>query len=153
MIWKDIIPPPIADLYEIQDYKHGAVILAYEFPDQFRYICQALEAFRFTEEEVKQPGGNESPIPKKFSQLLKPFGWAENILTATMVVDGKKIRQSTHKVDYIKGRVACDLEWNRKDQTYDRDLYAFRTFFDYYRISIGVIITRSNELDPWFKSL
>lgn len=31
-----------------------------------------------------------------------------------------------HKVDYVKNRVAFDLEWNSKDQTFDRDLYAFR---------------------------
>ena len=75
------------------------------------------------------------------------------IFFATMVVDGKEIRQDTYKMDYIKGRVACDLEWNSKDQTYDRDLYAFRIFFDYDRINVGVIVTRSNELNLWFKSL
>lgn len=28
-----------------------------------------------------------------------------------------------HKVDYVKNRVAFDVEWNSKDQTFDRDLY------------------------------
>ncbi len=70
-----------------------------------------------------------------------------------MVVDGNEISHDTHKVDYIKGRVAFDLEWNSKDQTFDRDLYAFRTFFDYDRVSVGILVTRSNELDPWIVSL
>ena len=30
-----------------------------------------------------------------------------------------------HRIDFLNGRVALDLEWNSKDQTYDRDLYAF----------------------------
>lgn len=59
----------------------------------------------------------------------------------------------THKVDYVKGRVAFDLEWNSKDQTFDRDLFAFRTFFECDSISIGVLVTRSLELEPFFDSL
>jgi hypothetical protein len=100
-----------------------------------------------------KPGGNESQIPKKFSQILRPMGWREGRLTAKLIVDDQEVRHDTHKVDYIKGRVACDLEWNSKDQTFDRDLYAFSTFFNYDKISVGILITRSNELDPYFSSL
>jgi hypothetical protein len=56
-------------------------------------------------------------------------------------------------VDYLKGRVAFDLEWNSKDQTFNRDLYAFRAFFEYNEISVGVLVTRSNDLDPLLKEL
>ena len=56
-------------------------------------------------------------------------------------------------MDYLKGRVAFDLEWNSKDQTFDRDLFAFRAFFEYNAISVGVLVTRSNELDPIFRKL
>src|SRR3546814_8113787 len=35
-----------------------------------------------------------------------------------------------HKIDYVKGKVAFDLEWNSKDQTFDRDLYAMNAFLD-----------------------
>ncbi|QLA19019.1 BglII/BstYI family type II restriction endonuclease [Desulfolutivibrio sulfoxidireducens] len=84
------------------------------------------------------------------------MSWKEHVpesLTAKLVVDDREIRQDTHKVDYVKGRVAFDLEWNSKDQTFDRDLFAFRTFFDYDKISVGILVTRSNQLDPWFASL
>jgi len=63
------------------------------------------------------------------------------------------ISHGSHKVDYIKGRVAFDLEWNSKDQTFDRDLYAFRAFFEYDAISLGILVTRSNDLDPLFNTL
>ncbi len=59
----------------------------------------------------------------------------------------EEVRHDTHKVDYIKGRVALDMEWNSKDQTFDRDLYAFRAFFEYQRISLGVLITGSEDLN------
>ena len=47
---------------------------------------------------------------------------------------------SGHKIDYVKGNVAIDMEWNSKDQTFDRDLYAFRTFYECGVITCGVII-------------
>lgn len=153
MIWQKYVPSVLAELYEIHDCKHAAAILANEFPDEAREIFDALEGFRFSVEEVKQRGGNESLIPKKFSKVLRPLGWREDTLTAKMIIDGQEVIHDTHKVDYLKGRVAVDLEWNSKDQTFDRDLYAFRTFFDYDKIILGVLITRSNDLDPWFLSL
>lgn len=153
MGWKENIPEDIQELYEIHEYKHASVILAREFPVEFADVCGALRTFRFTVDNVKESGGNESEIPKIFSKILRPMGWKEDSLRARIVVDDNEFCSDTHKVDYIKGRVAFDLEWNSKDQTFDRDLYAFRTFFDYNKISLGILVTRSNELDPWFASL
>ena len=56
-----------------------------------------------------------------------------------------------HKIDYVKGRVAFDLEWNSKDQTFDRDLYALRAFHECGLISAGVMVTRSASLNPVFE--
>jgi hypothetical protein len=58
-----------------------------------------------------------------------------------------------HKIDYVKGRVAFDLEWNSKDQTFDRDLYAFRTFHECGVISVAVLLTRSESLNAIFDVL
>jgi hypothetical protein len=58
-----------------------------------------------------------------------------------------------HKVDFVKNRVAFDMEWNSKDQTFDRDLYAFRAFYDCSLISAGVLLTRSASLNEVFTSL
>ncbi|PWC32623.1 BglII/BstYI family type II restriction endonuclease [Azospirillum sp. TSO35-2] len=55
-----------------------------------------------------------------------------------------------HKIDFVKGRVSFDLEWNSKDQTFDRDLYAARTFYECGIINAGVLLTRSAELVPLF---
>ena len=58
-----------------------------------------------------------------------------------------------HNIDFIKNKVAFDLEWNSKDQTFDRDLLAMRTYFDCGLIEVGIIVTRSKELDEVFRSL
>ena len=56
-------------------------------------------------------------------------------------------------IDFLKGRVAFDLEWNSKDQTFDRDLLAMRTYYDCDIVSVGVIITRAQELNDVFKTI
>jgi len=59
-----------------------------------------------------------------------------------------------HRIDFLNGRVALDLEWNSKDQTYDRDLYAFSAFYDAGAIDLGIILTRGSSLDNnFFRSL
>ncbi len=164
MSWEKYIPKDIIELYEIYDFKHAAAILSQEFPEQFTDICYVLRNFRFRTEDILAAGGNESNIPKIFSEILRPLKWREKNLMAELVVYEIEKKKSepilknsflhgSHKVDYIKGRVAFDLEWNSKDQTFDRDLYAFRAFFEYDAISLGVLVTRSNDLNSVFRSL
>ena len=124
-----------------------------DFPAEAAELFDALRRFRFSIEQVTASGGNESQIPKSFSRLLRPRGWTERQLTAKLVVDQETVSQDTHRIDYCRGRIAFDLEWNSKDQTFDRDLYAFRAFWEYDRISVGILVTRSNELDPFFAEL
>jgi hypothetical protein len=49
--------------------------------------------------------------------------------------------------------VALELEWNNKDPFFDRDLNNFRLLFDLRAIDVGVIVTRSTELQAIFKAL
>ena len=148
------IPRHIRNSYEIFDYRHAAAILATEFPELFGEICSVLERFKFTPDMIREPGGSESQIPKLFSQYLRPEGWVEGELTAKVLIDDTEVvKTETHKIDYVKGKVAFDLEWNSKDQTFDRDLYAFRALFEYYKISVGVLVTRSTSLHDYFATL
>lgn len=151
MSYEDYIPADLLKLYEVHDFKHAAAILSNEFPEEFKEICDVLRKFRFNKADVTDSGGSESRIPQAFSALLRPLGWTEKKLSAKMIVDETEHPVDSHLVDYIKGRVAFDLEWNSKDQTFDRDLYAFRMFWDYNKISVGVLVTRSESLNEMFK--
>lgn len=169
------ISADVRALYDVFSYRHAAAILANEFPAALREIEQALLAFRITIRDIGAPGGNESVMPKKFSRTLRPLGWVESRIQGDLVVrlkrfgelisaDGKtkKVKLADdeprlienfidgHKIDYVKGRVAFDLEWNSKDQTFDRDLYALRAFHECGLISAGVMVTRSASLNPVF---
>jgi CRISPR-associated protein Csd2 len=146
LVWQDSLPREVQSLYEIRDYHHAATILAHEFRGEFQDVCSASKEFRITTADIVAKGGNESAIPKKFSAILRPLGWKEEKLQANLMVDNKTISSDTHRIDYVKSGVALDVEWNSKDQTLDRDLYAFRTFFEFGKISVAVLITRSEPV-------
>ncbi len=165
--WKNLIPAEIKDKYEFYNFNSAAEILSQTHSDEFAEIVDALNRFTVELEDITAKGGNESKIPKKLSKLLCPLGWKELEISGDLVVrllEGKarntpvnefvlKEFISGHKIDYVKGNVAVDLEWNSKDQTFDRDLYAFRTFYECGVITCGVIITRSEQLNHVFAAL
>lgn len=140
-------------VYESHDHQHAVAILIIDFPDLLSEICDVLLAFKVTLAFIKKAGGNESEIPKALSLKLRPLGWKEEKLDVEITAGGRTRKSDTHRIDYVKGKVAFDLEWNSKDQTFDRDLYAFRAFFEYEGISVGILLTRSLTLNEIFRKL
>ena len=59
----------------------------------------------------------------------------------------------THSIDCFKNRIALEIEWNNKDPFFDRDLNNFRLLFDLRAVSVGVIVTRCDELQNIFDEL
>ncbi len=74
-----------------------------------------------------------------------------------MAPQSRKIKREKyldgHKIDYVKGKVAFDMEWNSKDQTFDRDLYAMNAFFLSGAIDVGILVTRSLSLNEVFRGV
>lgn len=165
--WKKLIPETIAGKYEFYNFNSAIEILSQTHSDVFSELVKTLGCFQLEISDILEKGGNESNVPKKLNALLRPLGWKEIEISGDLVVrllEGKTRKTayreftlsdfiSGHKIDYVKSDVAVDLEWNSKDQTFDRDLYAFRTFFECGVISCGVIITRSEQLNGVFESL
>ncbi len=169
------IPEDIRKKYEIYNYRNAATILCETRKSEFEDLLKALRAFEITSQMIRTAGGNESQIPKLFSSQLRPLGWFETVVQGDLIVKqtwrertsasrkssdqkkSKEIRREKyldgHKIDYVKGRVAFDLEWNSKDQTFDRDLYAFSAFFQCGVIDASVLVTRSQSLNPVFREL
>lgn len=163
----DYLPAEFLEIYEVHNYRHAIEVLATGCPDEFAELIGALSAFRLTTADILAKGGNESQIPKRLASLFHPLGWYETRIRGDLVVTiethtdtGRETRETRlddfmdgHKVDFVKNRVAFDLEWNSKDQTFDRDLYAFRAFHEAGVISAAVLLTRSADLNEVFKAL
>ena len=98
-------------------------------------------------------GGNKSDIAKHVDSQLLTRGWIEKSFDTSYAVDGTTIDSPTHSIDCYKNRVGLELEWNNKDPFYDRDLNNFRLLHELKVLSVGVILTRSTELQDIFKTL
>ena len=92
-----------------------------------------------------------SLVSQWFNGAFREKGWEEKGFQTKIVVDDKEMQSPTHKLDCVKNRVALEIEWNNKDPFFDRDLNNFRLLFDLRAISVGVIITKSQELWEVFK--
>lgn len=166
------IPDDLIEKYDFFNYNHAVEILANSFPVEWDELVNALRNLHITKEELIMAGGSESPIPPKLNAILDPLGWKEIKITGDLLIKvyprkgargkfasepftEKKLENyiDGHNIDFVKGRVALDMEWNSKDQTFDRDLFAMRTYHECDIISVGIIITRSKSLNPIFKEL
>ncbi len=167
------IPQDILDRFEISNYNHAAEILSQSFPVEFEEILATLRKLDITLDDIRASGGSESNIPPKFAAILDPLNWKEIRISGDLLIkfypragtkkgnfseeqNNEKIIMNYidgHNIDYLKGRVAIDVEWNSKDQTFDRDLFAMRTYYECDIISVGLIITRSEELNDIFKKV
>ena len=98
-------------------------------------------------------GGRKSKISESLDSALGRRGWIEKGFDTKVVVDQQSLDSPTHKVDCFKNRVALEIEWNNKDPFFDRDLNNFRLLFDLRVVSVGVIITRCDDLQDIFDDL
>lgn len=98
-------------------------------------------------------GWRKSKISDFIDKFLYDRGWEEKDFSTKVVVDEMTMDTPTHKIDCYKNRIALEIEWNNKDPFYDRDLNNFRLLFDLRAISVGIIITRCDNLQDIFNDL
>jgi hypothetical protein len=173
------IRPDFRERFEVRSYRNAARILESASPADFSELLSSLSSFKIATEDMVKGGGNKSQIAKNMESLLNPLGWYEtrirgdtlfqtvtvepNPLYGTKRKEKQKVQRLTayrinniidgHKIDFVKNRVAFDMEWNSKDQTFDRDLYAMRTFYEAGIIDAGVLLTRDTSLSSLFAEI
>ena len=73
MGFEQYIAPEILDKFEYHNYGHAS-----ELQD-------CLKQLRLTIADISTSGGNESPIPKKFDEVLYPYGWREIRISGDLI--------------------------------------------------------------------
>jgi hypothetical protein len=147
------LPDNILRDFEVREWKHASAILQTDFAKELAEIVEVLSVLRVRRSHVTARGGGKSDVAQAIDAEFKKRGWLEKKWDTKIVVDDRSRASPTHKVDCYKNRVAIELEWNNKDPFFDRDLNNFRLLFDLRVISVGVIITKSEELVDVFKGL
>lgn len=149
----NLLPQFILDHYEVRQWKHACAILHNDFPNEWKDIVDVLTAFRFKKSWVTVGGGRKSKISGFIDTFLFNRGWQEKSFITKVVIDESTMDSPTHKIDCYKNRLALEIEWNNKDPFFDRDLNNFRLLFDLRAVSVGIIITRCDELQDIFDDL
>lgn len=147
------LPRFIQQNYVCQEWKHATAILKSDFPDEWANLVDVLTRFRLKKEWIEVGGGRKSKVAGWIDSELYQHGWAEKEFDTRIVVDGVESVSPTHSVDCFKNKIALEIEWNNKDPFYDRDLNNFRLLHELRVVSVGVIITRADELQEIFNSL
>jgi hypothetical protein len=148
-----IITPFLNANYEIYEWRHAHAILRQDFSSEFTDICEILTTFRLKKSWITVGGGRKSKISEWIDSRLIARGWTAKNFDTKISVDNEITESPTHEIDCFKNRVALEIEWNNKDPFFDRDLNNFRLLFDLRAISVGVIITRCDELQEVFDEL
>ncbi|RNF34952.1 BglII/BstYI family type II restriction endonuclease [Paracoccus methylarcula] len=150
---QDRLPEFVRTHYEVHEWRHASAILAHDFQDEWRDILDVLTAFRLRREWIEVGGGRKSQVADRIDGFLMRRGWEEKQFQTAVLVDGNRLDSPTHKIDCYRNKIGLEIEWNNKDPFFDRDLNNFRLLFDLRALSVGVIITRSDELQDIFNDL
>ncbi len=157
--------------FDFENHNNALEILAYAYPNEWKDIMDTLEQFVIYVDDLAMSGGSETNIPGKIDKVLLNRKWKNVLINASLevkiyerIVDMKQYEKfpvqesmipefmSGH-VDYLKGRVATYLEWNKKDLAFDKTLSDIRQLYECGIISVAVIITRAEELNEAFKKI
>ena len=148
-----LVPPDLRELYHVKEWRNASGVLSTACPQEWAEIIEVLREFRLLRSEVEAAGRNRSPISRQIDSAFYARGWIEKDFDTVIEIDGQRFASPTHSVDCFKGRVALEVEWNNKDPFFDRDLNNFRLLFELRAIDVGVIVTRSSELQNIFTRL
>jgi len=153
MSTEHLVPEDLRALYHVKEWRNATSVLATACPEEWRDVQEVLRGFQLMKSEVLVGGGNRSLISRRIDEALYARGWQEKSFQTSIVVDNTQVDSPTHAVDCLKGGVALEMEWNNKDPFFDRDLNNFRLLFELRAIQVGIIVTRSWELQEIFKGL
>lgn len=135
------------------DWRNARTILQHANPDEWQDVIDVLSGFRLLHSHLIARGkGNKSAIAAAIDSQFYKRGWIEHKFETSVVVDQAKADSPTHAVDCFKGKIALELEWNNKDPFFDRDLNNFRLLYDLRVADIGIMVTRSTNLQKWLKA-
>lgn len=150
----DLIPACLREFYEIHQWRHACAILRQDFPHEFDDIIDVLSRFRLPKSGLVKEGGNKNPATSGWldGEFYKK-GWCEKQFDVRIKVDEDEKQSPTHSIDCYKNRVGLEIEWNNKDPFFDRDLNNFRLLHSIAVLSVGVIVTRCDELQEIVKDL
>lgn len=160
----NVVPPALRQRYEwIETGSAGAILRALA-PQEWRDIIEVLQEFELQPNKWLVAGGNKGDIAADLDSRFRARGWQETRIdvavkgffftdfykkgsdaVARKKAEGDSQYLEGYRVDNHKGRVIVDIEWNAKDGNLDRDMAAYRSWFEHGLIDGAIIITKDRK--------
>ncbi len=74
---QDYVDGDLLDKFEFYNYNHALEIITQAFPERWAEVVECLRRLKITVNDLREAAGNETNIPKKFDDVLYPYGWRE----------------------------------------------------------------------------
>lgn len=149
----DVMPREALDHWSFMETNSASAVMNAVCPEEWKDIINILSTYRLNPKYWLRAGGNRGDIAEQIDTAFHEKGWQETRLDLStkgllFSKDSEKIGelpevyQEGYLVDNFKNRVVLDVEWNAKDGNLDRDLAAYRSWYEAGVISAGVVITK-----------
>lgn len=161
--YRDVLADRVTARYEIREVRNAAKVMQSTAPDALQEIMDVLTAFRFGAGNLLLAGKNESENAREFNKAVRQRGWRESRVDTkvqhTLVtfpytpIDGSVVTRINadpdefegYKADWVKNRIAGDMEWNAKDGNLDRNFASYRSLYEAGFIDGAILVTRTQE--------
>lgn len=151
-----VMPPHIRRRFEFLETGSACAVIQTVCPQEWADILSVLDVYSLDPQTWMKAGGNRGDVAKEIDGLFEERGWCERRLDletfgylvnrgGQRVYEFDPLFQEGYLVDNFKGRVAVDVEWNAKDGNLDRDMTAYRSWYEAGILSAGVIITKDQD--------
>jgi len=151
--YQNTLPDAALYSWEFAESNSACAIMQAVCPNEWKDILDLLCGYRIDPKFWLKPGGNRGDIAKEIDNFFYQRGWLEtklDLATRGILRDSDEnvigslpeVYQEGYLVDNFKNRIALDVEWNAKDGNLDRDLSAYRSWYEAGIISAAVIITK-----------
>ncbi len=148
-----VTPREARDHWSFMETNSASAVMKAVCPEEWNDIVSILSTYRLEPRYWLRAGGNRGDIAEQIDNAFHDRGWQETRLDLSTkgilfskeeekIGELPEVYQKGYLVDNFKNRVVLDVEWNAKDGNLDRDLAAYRSWYEAGVISAGVIITK-----------
>ena len=148
--------------FQLEFHSHAEAILTGDFPSVENELEDVLLNATMPVEEIIAGGGGEAKGTQRLRRGLQAHSWQTKEFVVEKRINNVPREAISHKIDHVKSfslrdessaTVALEIEWNNKDPFFDRDLENFKRLHADGAISVGLIITRGQELHDGMREL
>ena len=82
--WRRVLPQAVQDRYDVVETRNAAAVLSSTNPEQFRDVCEVLDEFALTDDDILVAGGNETRIAGRLNRAFRQRDWREERAVATI---------------------------------------------------------------------